>query len=952
MFDNRNYNGCIDQLVQLRNFQITPTEKEEASFYMALSMLHSDDDEAIAALTGFINEYPASPRRFEAIASCGDYYFTRGNYPEAIKWYDKVPAKALNESLAADLSYRRAYSLLMLGNNVQARPLFTSLVGNNEYGAAAKFYLAYIAYEEQNYTEALRLFAEVDDSHEPGTAAPYYMSQIYFMRDDYPKALNLALKMIESGEVEQFGPEANRIAGESFYNMGHIDRALPYLWKYASDDPDPLPSTLYILGVNEYDSGNYDTAIALLKKAVKAEGKIGQAAWLYLGQSFVKKGNADAALLSFEKAYNANVDPAVTETAFYNYIVARTEGGRLPFAKTVTMLEDFLNRFPRSRYADAVRESLVDGYMSDGDYRAALDAIDAMPKLSETMIKARQRIYFELGSRELLDGKHPEAARLLRRAMEGPDPEIARQSTLWCADANYNAGKFDSAAEQYSIYISSAAENDPNRTLAYYNLGYTRYNQTRYSDAIIDFNHVVEANPSAAISADAYCRIADCLYQQRDFAGAAKAYSDAMSINPEASDYALYQLSVMQGLQGNQKARIASIDRLVAEYSSSSLVPAAILDKAEAYVALGNTDKAIATYKQLTREYSNSSYGRQAYIQLAILQLNTGNSDEAIDTYKKVIYTFPTSEEARVAVDDLKRIYAQDGKLAELNSFLETVPNSPRLTASEIDALAFQSAENHYVNTGNADRLRDYLNDYPHGSYEPQCLFYIAEADSEAGNLDRALEYASQVVLNHPDSEVSDDAMLLKASIEARQGKGAIALDTYRTLEEKAAGSRIVRDARLGIMRTALDMRRYSEVLVATDKLKTSTTTGNALLPEIRFCEATALDRLNRKSEAYAIWEELSDDPRSLFGAKSAVYHAQSLFDNGKTSTAESVVNKFINANSPQQYWQARAFILLSDILRKQGNDFEATEYLRALKKNYPGTEADIFNLIDARLND
>ena len=31
-------------------------------------------------------------------------------------------------------------------------------------------------------------------------------------------------------------------------------------------------------------------------------------------------------------------------------------------------------------------------------------------------------------------------------------------------------------------------------------------------------------------------------------------------------------------------------------------------------------------------------------------------------------------------------------------------------------------------------------------------------------------------------------------------------------------------------------------------------------------------------------------------------------------------------------------------------NNFEADEYLRALRENYPGTETDIFNDIDSRL--
>lgn len=46
----------------------------------------------------------------------------------------------------------------------------------------------------------------------------------------------------------------------------------------------------------------------------------------------------------------------------------------------------------------------------------------------------------------------------------------------------------------------------------------------------------------------------------------------------------------------------------------------------------------------------------------------------------------------------------------------------------------------------------------------------------------------------------------------------------------------------------------------------------------------------------------------------------------------------------------ARGFILLSDVYARQGKTFEAREYLNALRANYPGTESDIFDMIDTRL--
>lgn len=953
MYADNNYPGCIDQLSQLRNFTLTPRQEQDALYYLAMATLHSGDDEAITLLNEFLERYPASERFMDVTMSCGDYYFTRGSYAQALEWYGRTTAKAFPASQAADLTYRTAYSEMLTGRNLAARPLFAQLLANRQYANAAKFYLAYMDYQEKNYNSALKLFGEVDSKREPGTAAPYYMAQIHFKFEEYKQALNLATQVLQSNEIPQFRPEANRIAGESLYNLGMLDRALPYLWQYAAEEKNPEPSALYILGLAEYNEGNIDNATGLFQRATPAKGKVGQGAWLYLGQCYVKKNNHDGALMAFEKAYTDQSDPSVTETAFYNYIVARSQGGRLPFANTVQLLEDFLNKYPRSRYTTTVQESLISGYMSDGDYQNALNALNRVENPTEAMKLNRQRVLFELGTRDFAAGNIAQASKYLAQAQNGPDPKISSEALLWSGNCAYRNENWTAAAADYLKYLQRPDISASNKLLAYYNLGYTRYKQDRFNDAVTDFR-VVTDSPSAnkAMAADAYNRIADCLYQQRDFNAAASNYSRSLELYPEAGDYPLYQRAVMYGLQGKRSEQIAELNRLMSDYSSSALVCAAMLDKAEAQALLGDTDNAIETYRALIREYPSSSYGRQGYLQLALTQYNAGMKPEAIETYKKVIYTYPTSEEAKLAVDDLKRIYAAEGNLAQLTGFLENIPNAPKLTASELDALSFQSAENMYLNTGKTAALSTYLNDFPHGTSEATAHFYLAEAAAAEGKLDEALEHATEVTLNHPDSEVAPDAMLIKAEAESRLGKKEIALETYRNLENNAPGSRILTDARIGIMRTALETGRYSEVLVATDNLRSSST-GNtqSLTSEIRYSEGMALDRLGRQEDAYKAWNEIAGDANNIFGAKAAVAMAESQLNANKLSDAEKTINKFINANTPHQYWQARAFIVLSDILRKKGDTFEANEYLHALRKNYPGTETDIQKMIDARLS-
>jgi predicted Zn-dependent protease len=120
---------------------------------------------------------------------------------------------------------------------------------------------------------------------------------------------------------------------------------------------------------------------------------------------------------------------------------------------------------------------------------------------------------------------------------------------------------------------------------------------------------------------------------------------------------------------------------------------------------------------------------------------------------------------------------------------------------------------------------------------------------------------------------------------------------------------------------------------------------------EIRFGRAFAQYKQGNNDEASKNFAELAPNTNSIYGAQAAYYLAEVQFNTNQLSKAETTLNTFIDAGTEHEYWLARAFILLADVYHKQGNSFEATEYLESLKNNYPGKNDDIFELIESRLS-
>lgn len=959
MLKEGNYAGVIDQLGHLdtQNVNLPTGEQEAYAYLLAISLYERGDAHCVELLNEFVSKYPASLNAKAAKLAAADYFFFSHKFSDALMAYDRIDYGRINPSDRPVYEYRKALSMIRCGLFDDAVPILEALRNEREFNLAADYYLAYCDYVKGKLEKAYKGFVSVDtrmgDERIDGLDPQYYLLQIDYAHSKYEEVISKGETLLRVSPVEELLPDTERLIGLSYFKTGQYDKAEKMLRKYLRNDGiDPASDAIYALGVIDYDKGELDLARDRFSAITDLDNDLAQSAYLYLGQIAVKEKDNNAAAISFEKASRMDYDPDVTEAAMFNYLAAKTHGGNIPFSSSISLLQDFLKKFPKSGYSSQVEEYLGAAYYNERDYRKALESINKIARPSAKVLAVKQKVLYELGVEAMAQNQPSEAKKYLKEGINiNGDQNVKTQSYLWLGDACYATGDYREAENAYLTYLKLDKKGE-NKTIARYNLAYSQLMQDKYRAAVDNFAASLKADPllPSRLQEDALIRMADAQYYAGDYQIALKNYTTAIDNKAVDSDYATYRRAVMYGLGGDIQTKLRELSAMPSRFPDSKWLPDALLEKGQTYTALGETENAVAAFEQLRFTYKQSSQARKGMLNLAIAYMENGEQDKGNSTYKEIIKRWPTSEEAGMANDDLRRYYASTGGLQEYASFLRTIPEAPQLDANEMETLAFEGAETAFAeNRSNLVLLEKYIEDYPGGRYLAQVLLDIAVGKDEAGEKEEALASLNSLLSRRGDSSQVPEALLLKARILEEKGEVSRkeALDTYRELE-KRGGPEYIADACSGIMRTTAsdeERMRYAGLVINSGGLSAGQ------LEEAEFYRAFSSVKKDGDKAAIKILEDMAANPKSLYGAKSAVELGQYYLNNGAVSDAERILTEFTETGSPHEYWLARGFIALADVYHKRGKDYLALEYIKSLKENYPGDEKDIQDMISTRLN-
>jgi len=959
MYDNQNYAGCISKMLEYKKTASDLELIQEADFLLAASSFCMGKKDAGLDLKYYLDNYPVNRHRDEACFMIGSYHYAKGEYPVAIYWFNQANLDNLSEMQQEDYAYRIGFSYLKTQKLGEAKRLFSLLRDNSSnYRAAATYYLAYIYYTEGNYKQATTFFNSIKDQPDFKPDVLYYLTQINFAQGRYQQTINEGISLLTNYPTFNFdyNTEINRLVGLSYYQEENYSKTTEYLSRYTGRAENPNPEDLYTLGLAYYFQNNYQKAIESWSLSNPKNDALGQNTNLYLGQAYLKQGNTNQALMAFQMASRLDFDPIAKEAALYNYAMLLHQNSVSAFGESVTVLENFLNTYPNSRYADNVNDALVDVYLTTKNYQTALASIAKIKNPGNKIRQAQQKVYYYLGTVSFTNGDYNEATRYFTQAINAGNYAVEEkaESFYWRGESYYKKGDFSNATGDYQAYLNSNNKSGDLSLLATYNLAYCAFNQQQYKTAENGFRRFISSETrKTSVLSDAYVRLGDCYFYSRQFNEAENAYNQAISVVPSMGDYALFQKGYVQGLQKNYQGKITQMDRLIAEYPESPYITDALYEKGRSYVLLENTKAAIETYQQLLNRFPESNNARKAGLQIGMLYFNANQLQQAAEAYKKVVAKYPGSEEAKVAIEDLKSVYLD---LNDVNSYAEYVRSlggTARFNVTEQDSLTYLAAERFFLRNDTKQAqtaMLNYLQSFPSGAFSVNARYYLAQTYYQDKNYVSAKQEFEKV-LAAGNNQFTEDVLVRLSELYYNDKEYEKALLLYERLQNTAANKTNQEIGSLGIIRSAALLNKSNPVVTAANRLLKDASLDPNIASEAKYYRAKAFLELGETALAEKDLQDISKDTRTIFGAEAKYLLAQNYFDQKQNGKAKEIVNEYIRQGTPHAYWLARSFILMSDIYASENDKLQARQYLESLQNNYTGKDDDIRSRINERLN-
>ncbi|MDM9630977.1 tetratricopeptide repeat protein [Robiginitalea aurantiaca] len=908
--------------------------RANSAYYIANAAVRLNQLGADRLMESFVADYPTSTKRNSAFMDVADYYFENGRYPYALKWYNKADPGSLNRSERERFDFRKGYALFNSNKPGQAEPYFQRVSSSAEYGSQAKYYLGYIAYQQDDYQEANERFDQIADQEVLQEKLSYYQADMNFKLGNFREAITQAEQQLSKANRREVS-ELNKIIGESYFNLKEYEAAAPYLEQYQGKGGKWSNTDYYQLGYAYYKQGDYANAIGQFNKIVDGADFVAQNAYYHLAECYLNLDKKQEALNAFRNASQMEFDAEIRKDAYLNYARLSYEQGNA-YESVSEVLQGYLQTYPGDGNEAEIKKLLIDSYLSTRDFKGALALLEE--KESFASPETYQKVAYYRGVEVFLEEDYQGALALFERSLSrGGDPVFKARAQYWKAEAAFELGRFEEALTAYTQFgklpASSALEEYKGLD---YQIGYAHFKRNDYENAARYFEKYTRSGGTGDQNADALMRLGDSYFVSSSYRDAIAAYDRARSSGSPDPDYADFQKALSLGFLGREGEKQQALTAFIDAYPKSTLKDDAYLELGNSFVQEGKSSEAIAAYDRLISEYRMSSLVPTAMMRKGLVFYNRGDNREALEVFKEVTRVYPDSDQAVQAVQTAKLIYVD---LGEVDAYAQWVRGLDYVEVSdqELETASYDAAEKQYLD-GNATRAEKafeaYLKEFPGGSRHIEARFRLATLYFQRGETEKALE-PFKMVAESGTGEMAEQALTRVCEILISGEGYPQAIPYLKRLEAIADIPQNRTYAQSNLMKAYFENKQYSEVLEYAQKVLDNPSLNDRIRSDARLMTARAAMETGdatKAREAYALVLETGGREAK---AEALYYKAFFEREDGDPEASNASLQELVRDYATYRQWGGKGLIVMALNYDQLDDAFQATYILESVVANF-----------------
>jgi tetratricopeptide (TPR) repeat protein len=920
---------------------LTDTDREEWNYVQLASGIILNDAVSIMQASSYFHQTLMYKTSVMLAYHLGHHYFIENSYDEALRYLEKTDELYLDLVERQRVQFEKGVSYFTLRKFDNASPYFKKIVQEegSVYAQDARYYLGFIAFSEKKFNDALPLFQALEKGEKYAAVVPFYLSYIFQSQGDNDKAIQYGESYLKRGGGLH-DLETLQLLASIYFNRQNFSRTIDLYEQVIKKQVSLEPLQQFELGSSYQALGRYTQAISLLKPLSSSKDPIAPQAIHALGNAYLQAGDKANARSAFQY-YLQNLQNGLGKEASLTvrFIVAKLSM-ELGFEdQAVQSLKDLLNLFPEGTDAQECREILLIYYARTNAFRQAMELLKTMEKKPEVYQRLAPRILYGRGIELVNELQYEKADQLMSEVVSFKNSVYQAPALFWRAEMAFRSERYLQTVGFLTEYLKLKPVPLGEATLenAYYNLGYAHLELEAYPKAMGYFERLYATSTpiESDLRREAALKVADCAFMEKNLAKARQFYGKINSTKGYGSDYAGFQLAVIEGI-ASPTTKISMLRKLERDFPQTDYATLITMELADTYMGEEQFEEAIPYLKKIPSLVDkDDELIPSSYLKWGICLYNLGRDDEAVEKYREILKQFPSSEQASVALENAKAIFVEKGRINAYQQFLESGGKS--MAQLQKDSLFFQYVQTTYADGKDAasfEAVDAYIQQFPEGLFIADVMNFKAELHLKVKDWSSAAaQYsllAAKGASKYQERALRQAGKMYFFELKAYQQ----ALSIFKQLSALTLKPDVLLESLRGELRSCYQLKDWKEGFPVAERLLTMSSPNqeDLALSELVLGYHSQLQQVFGQSTSF--FEGVVRGNNAALAAEARFQMASNYFAEQNLEQAEKFALETIETAGSYLYWVTRSYLLLADVFVSQKDYFNAKATLRSVIDN------------------